>query len=165
MLTEEEEDQLKAKLKEALQLAADRGKALEKERIRAANLEVELGVLKNNHTSTNSSSSTTTTNKKIDAKEESEIKYNELNHAYQELLEVERLRTSKMDFHTAASLPKSKVKRPWIAAVNALHFYKVLHKASIHAIEHNDPWKKLLFDVDTDGQISTAKLEQEEEDS
>lgn len=98
--------------------------------------------------------------KQVDADKEAEIKYNELNHAYQELLEVERLRTSKMDFHSAATLPKT----IWIAAINALNLYRVLSKASIHAIEHNDPWKKLLFDVKADGQISTAKLEGEDQE-
>jgi hypothetical protein len=92
---------------------------------------------------------------KIDAIEELQIKYDDLMRQYQELLEVERLRTSKSDFKSAAVLPK----HAWVAAIDALNFYSVLNKASRWAIEHNDPWKKILFDIKEDGQLKAAKLE------
>jgi hypothetical protein len=130
--------ELEIRLNEALQLADDKDKALEKQRIMYANLEVEFGEAK-----------------------KLQISYDEIKRAYDELLEVERLRTSRSDFHKATT---TILKRPWIAAVNALHFYKQLNRASIYAIEHNDPWKKIFFDItQEDGQIIAAKLEGEEE--
>ena len=92
---------------------------------------------------------------KIDAIEELQIKYDELMRQHQELLEVERLRTSKSDFKSAAVLPR----HAWIAAIDALNFYSVLNKASRWAIEHNDPWHKILFDIKEDGQLKAAELE------
>ena len=92
---------------------------------------------------------------KIDAIQELQIKYEDLMRQYQELLEVERLRTSKSDFKSAAVLPR----HAWIAAIDALNFYSVLNKASRWAIEHNDPWHKILFDIKEDGQLKAAELE------
>ena len=92
---------------------------------------------------------------KIDAIEELQIKYDDLMRQYQELLEVERLRTSKSDFKSAAVLPK----HAWVAAIDALNLYSVLNKASRWAIEHNDPWHKILFDIKEDGQLKAAELE------
>ena len=86
---------------------------------------------------------------------ELQTKYDELKRAYDELREVERLRTSKSDFKSAAVLPK----HAWIAAIDALIFYSVLYKASRWAIEQNDPWRKILFDIKEDGQLKAAKLE------
>lgn len=146
---EKEREELQIRLTDALKLADDKDRALERERLKFADLEVELGNMKANAPPSKSV-------KDVDANEELQIKYDELKAAYNELLEVERLRTSKSDFQSAATLPK----QVWLSAIDALNFYSVLNKASRWAIEHNDPWKKILFDIKEDGQLKAANLEQ-----
>lgn len=130
---------LEIRLNEALKL-------LDKERIKSANLEVELGEAKKAKNT-------------VDAMEDLQIAYNEIKRAYDELLEVERLRTASRDFQSA-SLSKTTIpKRLWISAIDAINFYSELNKASIYAIEHNDPWRKILFDITNTGQLKAARLD------
>ena len=137
---EKEREELQIRLQEALKL-------LDQERIRYANLEVELGEAQTRPGKQN---------KDVDANEELQIKYDELKQAYNELLEVERLRTSKSDFQSAAKLPH----RAWIVAIDAINFFRELNKASRYAIENNDPWKKIIFEIKADGQLKQARLEE-----
>jgi hypothetical protein len=130
---------LEIRLNEALKL-------LDKERIKSANLEVELGEAKKAKNT-------------LDAMEDLKISYDEIKQAYDELLEVERLRTASRDFQSA-NLSKTTIPpRPWISAVDAINFYTELNKASIYAIEHNDPWRKILFDMTNMGRLKAARLD------
>jgi hypothetical protein len=75
-----------------------------------------------------------------------------------ELKAIEIKRTQQQDF-----VPASKVQSPpkvWVAAVNAINLFKGLNDASKYAIENNDPWKKVVFDVSAEGQLKNARLEE-----
>lgn len=52
----------------------------------------------------------------------------------------------------------------WIAAVNAMNFYVKLKEARDYAIDNHEPWRKVLFDISDEGQISNPRLEEEEEE-
>lgn len=136
------------RINEAFALIKDRQKRIQELQMQMGEIEIELGNLKKNPPAAA---------KNVDEKEELQIKYDELKVAYEELKQVETLRTKQQDFKPAsivASAPKV-----WVAAINAINFYRELNKASKYAIEHNEPWKKLLFDVASDGQLKVARLE------
>lgn len=139
-----EKEELETRLSEALKLADDKDRALERERIKFANLEVELGNKANPPSN------------KVDANEELQIKYDELKQAYDELLEVERLRTSHSDFKSAAALPK----QAWIAAINVFGLSRALTKISMNLDSDSSAARlKVLFDVTSEGQIKNPRLE------
>lgn len=75
-----------------------------------------------------------------------------------ELREIEGQRTKDNDFHKASTIPTPKY--VWIAAINALNLYRGLRDGSKWALEHNEPWKKVVFDIASDGQLNNARLEE-----
>lgn len=137
-------DDLEIRLKEALTLADDKDKRIYQLEMQAGELEVQLTDLKKNPPPNN-----------IDKTEDLQIENDNMKQTITELQEALRANVKASGFTQASHLPK----QVWIAAINAINFYRELNKASRHAIEHNDPWKKIVFDVATDGQLKAAKLE------
>ena len=143
-LIKDKED-LKIRLNEAFVLIEDKDRELDRIRLAMGELELQIRDLKKNPP------------KNIDEKEELQIKYDELKIAYEELKAVESLRVQKQDFKPASNIQSPP--KVWVAAINALNLYRGLNEASKYAIEHNDPWKKVLFDITDNGQLKNARLE------
>lgn len=135
---------LETRLKEALALADDKDKRIYQLEMQAGELEVQLAEVKKNPSTAN-----------IDKTEDMQIENDNMKQTIIELQEALRANVKASGFTQASHLPK----QVWIAAINAINFYRELNKASRFAIEHNDPWKKIVFEVATDGQLKAAKLE------
>jgi DNA repair exonuclease SbcCD ATPase subunit len=132
------------RLREALQIADDKDKRIYQLEMEAGELEMQIADLKKQPAP-----------KDVDKAEELQIENDNLKQTLEELKEAVRANVKASGFTQASHLPK----QVWIAAINALNFYRQLNKASRHAIEHNDPWRRIVFDIAEDGQLKAAKLE------
>jgi regulator of replication initiation timing len=132
------------RLREALQIADDKDKRIYQLEMEAGELEMQIADLKK-----------TPPAKDIDKAEELQIENDNLKQTLEELKEALRANVKASGFTQASHIPK----QVWVAAINALNFYRTLNKASRHAIEHNDPWHRIIFDIAEDGQLKAAKLE------
>lgn len=133
------------RLNEALKLADDKNKRIEQLLLENGELELKIIDLQ---TAADQA-------KEVDRKEELQIEVDNMKLTIHELQEALRAKVKTSGFTQASQLPK----QVWLAAINAINFYRELNKASRFAIEHNDPWKKIVFDVAEDGQLKAAKLE------
>jgi hypothetical protein len=133
------------RLREALQIADDKDKRIYQLEMEAGELEMQIADLKKKPVTT----------KDVDRAEELQIENDSLKVLVEELKEALRVNVKASGFTQASHLPK----QVWVAAINALNFYRTLNKASRHAIEHNDPWRRIIFDIAQDGQLKAAKLE------
>lgn len=139
----EELKEKEIRLDEAFALIDDKEQELDRERLLIGELELRIEDLKKKPSEQLAQLQT-----------EYDLKCEEI----KELRSIEGQRTKERDF-----VPASKVLSPpkvWVAAVNALNLYRGLNDASRFAIEHNDPWKKVIFDVSDDGQLKNARLEE-----
>lgn len=130
------------RLNEAFSLIEDKEGEIERQRLTIGELEIRIEDLKKKPTEQLA---------KLQA--EYDLKCEEI----KELKAVEAIHTRNQDFN-----PASKVALPkqiWVAAVNAYHVYKGLHEATMWATSHNEPWKKVIFDVADDGQLKDSRLE------
>jgi hypothetical protein len=133
------------RLREALQIADDKDKRIYQLEMEAGELEMQIADLKKKPVTT----------KDVDRAEELQIENDNLKVLVEELKEALRANVKASGFTQASHIPK----QVWVAAINALNFYRTLNKASRHAIEHNDPWRRIIFDIAEDGQLKAAKLE------
>lgn len=131
------------RLNEALRLADDKDKRIEELLLQMGELELQITDLKKQPP------------KDVDKTEDLQIEIDNMKQTIQELQEALRAKVKASGFTQASQLPK----QVWLAAINAINFYRELNKASRFAIEHNDPWKRIVFDVAEDGQLKAAKLE------
>lgn len=135
-------------LDEMFNLIEDKDKEIEKQRLLLGELELKIEDLKKKPSEQLA---------KLQA--EYDLKCEEV----KELRAIEGQRTKEHDF-----APASKVSSPshvWVAACNSFGFYKELKDATMKATNTNDPldrWRKVLFDVANDGQLSNARLEEKE---
>lgn len=127
-------------LEEASRLIADKDKEIERQRLQIGELELKIEDLKK---------------KPSDQLAKLQVEYDAKCQENRELREV--LHAKNQNFAPASSIesPKS----VWVAAVNAINLFKGLHEGSRWAIEHNDPWKKVVFTVGNDGQLTDARPE------
>lgn len=132
------------RLNEALRLADDKDKRIEELLLQMGELELQITDLKKQPPP-----------KDVDRTEDLQIQVDNMQQTITELQEALRAKVKTSGFTQASHLPK----QVWLAAINAINFYRELNKASRHAIEHNDPWKRIVFDVAEDGQLKAAKLE------
>lgn len=133
------------RLNEAFALIDDKEKELERERLLIGELELKIEELRK---------------KPSEQLAKLQAEYDLLKEENKELRAIEGKRSKEQDF-----IPASKVVSPlnvWVAAINALNLYRGLNEGSKYAIEHNDPWKKVIFDVAADGQLKNARLEEED---
>lgn len=101
-------------------------------------------------------------------KESSSSSSTEPEFTVEELLEAARERIKELEealrkeihFRTATDIHDMQI---WIPAIDALHLFVPLNKARRHAIDNNDPWRKLIFTVTNEGRITDANLEEEAE--
>lgn len=84
----------------------------------------------------------------------------ELEILQEEKRELQEALRKEIEFKTASELPKQTQKLDiWIPAIDALNLFMSINEARRWAIDHNDPWRKLLFEIDEYGRVKTAKLE------
>lgn len=137
---------LALRLQEALTLADDKDKRIEQLLLQQGELELQITDLKQKPQQLP---------KDVDKTEDLQIQIDNMQQTITELQEALRAKVQTSGFTQASHLPK----QVWLAAINAINFYRELNKASRFAIEHNDPWKKIIFDVAEDGQLKAAKVE------
>jgi hypothetical protein len=78
----------------------------------------------------------------------------------QEKKELQEALRKEIEFKTASEFSKQAQKLDiWIPAIDALNLFMSINEARRWAIDHNDPWRKLLFDIDEYGRVKSAKLE------
>jgi hypothetical protein len=130
------------RLDEAFALIDDKDKEIERQRIAMGEMELRIKELQD---------------KPSKDLAELQIRYDLKCQEYNELKAIESQRTAQHDFKPASQVQSPKV--VWVAAVNAYHVYKGLHEGSMWATSHNEPWKKVLFEVAVDGQLKDARLE------
>lgn len=133
------------RLKEALELADQKDKRIYELEMAFGELEIQIAEL----TKLRKPEA-----KDVDKTEELQIENDNMKQTIIELQEALRAKVKTSGFTQASQLPK----QVWLAAINAINFYRELNKASRFAIEHNDPWKRIVFDVAEDGQLKVAKL-------
>ena len=88
-----------------------------------------------------------------------------LEAAQQTIRELEEIERKKIEFQTAGQLPRAQVLDIWIPAIDALNLFMAINQARRHAIDNNDPWRRLIFQIGEDGRVKTAKLEDASRDS
>lgn len=82
-----------------------------------------------------------------------------------ELREIEFRRSPQEDFAKASHI-QTPHKQIWISAINALKLFVALRKARDHAISNNEPWAKLIFDINPEtGEIITTHLANDDHDN
>jgi len=139
ILTKELEE-TKIRLDEAFALIEDKEREIERERLLIGELELKIEDLKK---------------KPLEQLAKTQAELDMAKEEIRELRAIEGKRTGEQDFVSA-----SKVHSPpqiWIAAINALNLYRGLNEASKYAIEHNDPWKKVIFDIAENGELKSCR--------
>lgn len=130
------------RLNETFFLIEDKDKEIERQRLAIGEMEIRIEDLKKKPTEQLA---------KLQA--DYDMKCEEV----KELKAVEAIHTRNQDFNPASKIASPK--QIWVAAVNAYHVYKGLHDGSMWATSHNEPWKKVIFDVADDGQLKDSRLE------
>lgn len=83
-----------------------------------------------------------------------------LEAAQQTIKELQDIERKRIEFQSAKELPRSQVLEIWVPAIDALNLFMGINQARRWAIDHNDPWRRLLFDIADDGRIKSCKLEE-----
>jgi hypothetical protein len=92
--------------------------------------------------------------------EDKELSCEEKLEAAQETIrELQDIERKRIVFAKAGQLPPTKYQQIWIPSIDALNLFVGINQARKWAIEHNDPWRKLIFEVEDDGRVRTAKLD------
>ncbi len=73
------------------------------------------------------------------------------------------MQVGELEIRVNDALEKGPPKQIWVAAINALNLYRGLRDATDYIIDHNDPWRKVIFDISSDGQLTNAHLQKQEE--
>jgi hypothetical protein len=92
--------------------------------------------------------------------EDKELSCEEKLEAAQETIrELQDIERKRIVFEKAGQLSPTKYQQIWIPSIDALNLFVGINQARKWAIEHNDPWRKLIFEVEDDGRVRTAKLD------
>lgn len=83
-----------------------------------------------------------------------------LEAAHNTIKELQDIERKKIEFQSAGTLPPTRYEEIWIPAIDALNLFMGINQARRWAIDHNDPWRRLVFEVADDGRIRNAKLEE-----
>lgn len=84
----------------------------------------------------------------------------ELEILKEEKRELQEALRKEIEFKTASELPRQTQKLDiWIPAIDAINLFMAINQARRWAIDHNDPWRKLIFEIDEYGRVKTANLE------
>lgn len=98
----------------------------------------------------------------IDEKgEERELTLEEqLEVAHSEIRQLKEALRKEIQFKTAKDFPSHAQKLDiWVPAIDALNLFVKINEARRWAIDHNDPWRKLIFQIDEYGKVKSADLE------
>lgn len=82
----------------------------------------------------------------------------------EEKRELQEALRKEIEFKTATELPRTQVLDIWIPAIEAIKLFVPLNQARRQAIDHNDPWHRLIFKIAEDGHVQDAKLENQEQE-
>lgn len=84
----------------------------------------------------------------------------QLEVAHSEIRELKEALRKEIQFKTAKDWPShAQELQIWIPCIDALNLFVKINEARRWAIDHNDPWRKLLFEIDEYGRVKSAKLE------
>lgn len=76
----------------------------------------------------------------------------------EEKRELQEALRKEIEFKTASTFRTQQLDI-WIPAIDALNLFVKINEARRWAIDHNDPWRKLLFQIDEYGRVKSAVLE------